>query len=26
MNPGKVYLSDQEYADMIEALRKEILG
>ena len=24
MNPGKVYLSDAEYADMIEALRKEL--
>ena len=26
MNPGKVYLSDKEYQDMIDALRKEILG
>ena len=24
MNPGKVYLSDAEYAEMVEALRKEL--
>ena len=26
MNPGKVYLSDAEYAEMVSALRKELLG
>ena len=24
MNPGKVYLSDAEYAEMVEALKKEL--
>jgi diadenosine tetraphosphate (Ap4A) HIT family hydrolase len=24
MNPGKVYLSDAEYAEMVEAMRKEL--
>ncbi len=25
MNPGKVYLSDAEYSEMVEALRKELV-
>jgi diadenosine tetraphosphate (Ap4A) HIT family hydrolase len=26
MNPGKVYLSDAEYQEMVDALRKELKG